>query len=365
MIKQLEIENFQHLFHNNTPLMDVRSPVEYSRGSFPGVLNFPLMNDNERHLVGRSFKQGGQLSAIELGRQLVQGEIKNQRINDWLEFINQNPSGALYCFRGGLRSEIAQKWIFEYSGITYPKVKGGYKAMRRYLIEESCRITNSNKFIVIGGQTGSGKTLLLNKLPNSIDLEGLANHRGSAFGNNVSLQPTQIDFENSLAIKLIKKQKYRYLLIEDEGNNIGTIYLTDSLKNNILKSNIVVLTANLEERIKLSLKTYVTEMLENYCSIDSKNGFENYTNYWKNSLFKIQKRLGGIRYKELLKFLNNAIQNHKNSNDLSEYIPLIESLLVNYYDPMYDYQINKKKHRIVFQGDSKAVFEYLEKKINL
>ena len=362
MIEQLEVDNFQQLFQNNTPLMDVRAPIEYSRGSFPGVLNFPLMNDNERHLVGRSFKQNGQLSAIELGRQLVNGKIKNQRINDWLEFINQNPSGALYCFRGGLRSEIAQQWIFDYSGITYPRVKGGYKAMRRYLIEESSRITNSKNFIVIGGQTGCGKTLLLNKLPNSIDLEGLANHRGSAFGNNVSSQPTQIDFENSLAIKLLKKQKNSFLLIEDEGNNIGTIYLTDSLKNKILNSNIVVLTANLDERIKLSLKTYVTEMLDNYCSVDSNNGFENYTNYWKNSLFKIQKRLGGVRYKELLKALNNAIQKHKKSNDLSEYIPLIESLLVDYYDPMYNYQINKKKHRIIFQGESRAVFEYLEKK---
>ena len=153
MINQLEIDNFQQLFQNNTPLMDVRAPVEYSRGSFPGVLNAPLMTDNERHLVGRSFKQSGQLSAIELGRQLVSGKIKNQRINDWLDFINQNPSGALYCFRGGLRSEIAQQWIFDYSGITYPRVKGGYKAMRRYLIEESNRITNSKNFIVMGGQT--------------------------------------------------------------------------------------------------------------------------------------------------------------------------------------------------------------------
>ncbi|MDG2296656.1 MAG: tRNA 2-selenouridine(34) synthase MnmH [Gammaproteobacteria bacterium] len=360
MIDQLEIDNFQKLFQNNTPLMDVRAPVEYSRGSFPGVLNAPLMNDNERHLVGRRFKQSGQLSAIELGHQLVSGKTKNQRVNDWLGFIKQNPSGALYCFRGGLRSKVVQEWIFDYSGIAYPRVKGGYKAMRRYLIEESSRITNSKNFIVIGGQTGCGKTLLLNKLPNSIDLEGLANHRGSAFGSNVSSQPTQIDFENTLAIKLINKQKNSIVLIEDEGNNIGTIYLTDSLKNKIHKSNIVVLTANLDERIKLSLKTYVTEMLENYRSVDSNNGFENYANYWKNSLFKIQKRLGVVRYKALLKVLNNAIQKHQKSNDLSEYVPLIESLLVDYYDPMYNYQINKKRHRIIFQGDSKAVFEYLE-----
>ena len=139
--------------------------------------------------------------------------------------------------------------------------------------------------------------------------------------------------------------------------------MPECLKNQTLKSNIVVLTANLEERVKLSIKTYVTDMLDNYCSVDSENGFENYTNYWKNSLFKIQKRLGGVRYKEFLKVLNNAIQKHQKSNDLSEYVPLIESLLVDYYDPMYNYQIKKKKHRIIFQGDFKAVFEYLEKTV--
>ena len=363
MIDQLEVDNFQLLFKNNTPLMDVRAPVEYSRGSFPGSFNAPLMADNERHLVGRKFKKNGQLSAIELGNQLVSGKTKKQRIDNWMNFINQNPSGALYCFRGGLRSEIVQKWICDYSGITYPRVKGGYKAMRRYLIEESNRITNSKNFIVIGGQTGCGKTLLLKKFSNNIDLEGLANHRGSAFGNNVSSQPTQIDFENSLAIELIQKQKNNFLLIEDEGNNIGTVYLPKSLKNKSIKSNIVVLKANLDERVKLSLKTYVTEMLDNYCSVDSKNGFENYANYWKNSLYKIQKRLGGARYKVLLKILNNAIQKHQKLNDLSEYVPLIESLLIDYYDPMYNYQINKKKHRIIFQGDARAVFEYLEKTV--
>ena len=95
MIDQLEVDNFQLLFENNTPLMDVRAPVEYSRGSFPNSINAPLMTDNERHLVGRNFKKNGQLSAIELGNQLVRGKIKYQRVNDWLGFISQNPSGVL------------------------------------------------------------------------------------------------------------------------------------------------------------------------------------------------------------------------------------------------------------------------------
>jgi Predicted ATPase len=222
------------------------------------------------------------------------------------------------------------------------------------------RIVNEKIFLVVGGQTGCGKTLLLNKLENSIDLEGLANHRGSAFGNNVTPQPKQIDFENAFAIELIKKEINDTLIIEDEGKNIGMIHLPDSLKNKALQSSIVILTATLEERLDISLKTYVIEMAENFCLINNISGFNNYSDYWKNSLFKIQKRLGGLRYKSLLNQLNLALESHKENNDLQNYRPLIESLLVDYYDPMYDYQISKKKQRIVFQGNSQDVLAYLD-----
>ena len=222
------------------------------------------------------------------------------------------------------------------------------------------RIINEKIFLVVGGQTGCGKTLLLNKLENSIDLEGLANHRGSAFGNNVTPQPKQIDFENAFAIELIKKEINNTLIIEDEGKNIGMIHLPDLLKNKALQSSIVILTASLEERLDISLKTYVVDMAENFCLINNVSGFNNYSDYWKNSLFKIQKRLGGLRYKSLLNQLNLALKSHKENNDLQNYHPLIESLLVDYYDPMYDYQISKKKQRIIFQGNLQDVLAYLD-----
>ena len=101
-------------------------------------------------------------------------------------------------------------------------------------------------------------------------------------------------------------------------------------------------------------------MTEKFCLINNASGFNNYSDYWKNSLFKIQKRLGGLRYKSLLNQLNLALESHKENNDLQNYLPLIESLLVDYYDPMYDYQISKKKQRIVFQGNSQDVLAYLD-----
>jgi tRNA 2-selenouridine synthase len=223
------------------------------------------------------------------------------------------------------------------------------------------RITNNKEFIVIGGQTGCGKTMLLNEIDNSIDLEGLANHRGSAFGNNVSPQPKQIDFENNLSIELIKKESFSQLLIEDEGNNIGMIHIPDSIKLKSRDSKIILLTASLEDRLRISLKSYVVDMERQFKAINSEKGFENFSNYWLTSLYKIQKRLGGDRYQSLLTQLKLALKNHQNNGDINDYLPLIESLLVDYYDPMYNFQINNKKQRVIFEGNCQEVKKFLEK----
>ena len=102
-------QDYKSLFLNDTPLLDVRAPVEFSQGAFPGTVNVPLMNDDERHRVGLQYKQAGQDSAIELGHQLVCGETKNVRVAHWVEFARAHPHGYLYCFRGGLRSQISQR----------------------------------------------------------------------------------------------------------------------------------------------------------------------------------------------------------------------------------------------------------------
>lgn len=356
-----EIDNFSKIFKANLPLLDVRAPIEFYGGSFPQAENFPLMNDSERHQIGICYKEKGQNSAIQLGHELINGTLKQERVEKWLDFVSKNPKGALYCYRGGLRSKITQEWIYEESGVSYPRIKGGYKALRSFLLHEMVRITNNKEFIVIGGQTGCGKTILLNEIDNSIDLEGLANHRGSAFGNNVSPQPKQIDFENNLSIELIKKESFSQLLIEDEGNNIGMIHIPDSIKLKSRDSKIILLTASLEDRLRISLKSYVVDMERQFKAINSEKGFENFSNYWLTSLYKIQKRLGGDRYQSLLTQLKLALKNHQNNGDINDYLPLIESLLVDYYDPMYNFQINNKKQRVIFEGNCQEVKKFLEK----
>ena len=187
--------NLKKLFLQDTPLIDVRAPIEFKDGHFPCSINLPLMNDEERHLIGIEYKKLGQLKAIELGHKLVSGETKENRISDWVNFLKINPNAQLYCFRGGMRSQIATEWIAD-RGIKLEKITGGYKALRQFLLntlEEKSKVV---KLVVISGRTGTGKTPFLyqTNLP-MIDLEKLANHRGSSFGG-MGPQPTPINFEN-------------------------------------------------------------------------------------------------------------------------------------------------------------------------
>ena len=338
-----QLDDFTQLFVGDTALIDTRAPIEFDQGAFPFTQSLPLMNDQERTLVGTCYKNKGQEKAIELGHELVQGSVKQARIDAWLEFIKNHPNGALYCFRGGLRSQIAQQWIYETSGINYPRIKGGYKALRRFLIDETDRIMDKITPIVIGGQTGCGKTLLLDKLKDKIDLEGLANHRGSAFGNTTTAQPTQINFENALAIELIKHQNQSHLVFEDEGSNVGTVHIPQCIQRKTSQAQLILLEASVEERLKVSMDAYVINMHQDFITQDSEHGFYNFSNYWLKSLEKIQRRLGLERYKSIQVLVNNALDRYKELNEPTGFYPVVETLLVDYYDPMYDYQIQKKK----------------------
>ncbi len=354
-----QIDDFTELFVNDTPLIDTRAPVEFEQGAFPHTQSLPLMSDSEREAVGTCYKNKGQEEAIKLGHELVHGEVKQARLDAWLKFIKNNPNGALYCFRGGLRSQITQQWIYEAFSINYPRIKGGYKALRRFLIDETDRIMNQITPIIIGGKTGCGKTLLLNQLKDKIDLEGLANHRGSAFGNTATPQPTQINFENSLAIELIKKKQHPYLVFEDEGSNVGTVHIPESVQGKTSQAELILLEASIEQRLKVSMDAYVINMHKDFAEQNSKTGFELFSNYWLTSLKKIQKRLGLERYKSMHELVTSALNQYQSQNSVDGFYPVIEQLLIDYYDPMYNYQIHKKSDRIIFKGNTNEVLDYL------
>ena len=167
--------NLSLLSHHNN--IDLRSEREFLKGTIPGSINIPILNDEEYEKVGKRYKAEGQEAATKLGFQLVNDDLKKQRIDLWIDHIKDNPSCYIFCYRGGLRSKIASNWLRK-ENIRVRILQGGYKKFRSYIISQHIDISNYNKsWNVIGGLTGSGKTKLLNHFEESIDLEKIANHR--------------------------------------------------------------------------------------------------------------------------------------------------------------------------------------------
>jgi len=358
-----QFDDLASLFLNDVPLLDVRAPVEFEQGAFPNSINIPLMTDEEREAVGIRYKEQGQDAAILLGAELVTEEGRAQRKKQWAEFFDKNPQGLLYCFRGGLRSQISQQWIVDETGTDYPRVAGGYKAMRRFLIESIERISAEIPIVVLGGRTGSGKTRVLKKLNNSIDLEGLANHRGSAFGPTATPQPTQINFENALAIDLLKQEAAgaKFLVIEDEARNVGSLGIPQALYDAMQESPLVKLEVSQEERNEVSIKEYIVDTQAHFNSVyGEQEGAIKLSEHLLNSLSKIQKRLGGVRYQEAKDQMESAIELRLTTGSQDGFIPVVNTLLVDYYDPMYDYQFEKKTDRVCFKGSVDEVLGFLK-----
>ncbi len=358
-----QTDDYLSLFLAQTPLLDVRAPVEFQQGAFPLAENFPLINDQERAAIGLRYKEQGQYAAIALGHRLVQGDTKEQRVKHWQEFFRQHPQAVLYCFRGGMRSKISQQWIYEHTGIIYPRIKGGYKAMRRFLLDALETSSQAINPVVLGGRTGCGKTLFLKRLQQQVDLEGIFHHRGSVFGKHVTAQPSQIDIENKLSIELlqhISKQQLN-LLFEDEGTNIGSRAIPDVVFAKMKQAPLILLETSTEQRIDITFQEYIIEALaEHRLHYGEEQGF----NIWSQQLItcidKIQRRLGGVRHKQLQQLLDDAINIQKSTGNNEHHKAWIKTLLVDYYDPMYDYQLSKKLDRVVFKGSADEVQLYLK-----
>ena len=352
--------NYRDIFLNDVPMMDARAPVEFSKGAFPGVLNLPLMDDSERQRVGTCYKQHGQDAAIALGHQLVSGQVKAERVAAWAAFAKANPQGYLYCFRGGLRSQITQQWLAE-AGIDYPRVIGGYKAMRTFLLETTQQAVAECDFVILGGLTGTGKTDVLVQLNNSLDLEGHANHRGSSFGKRASGQPAQIDFENRLAIDLLKQRARgtEQFVLEDEGRMVGSCTVPLALYQGMQQYPLVWLEDAFEDRVERILRDYVVNLCAEFIALHGEEeGFRLYAERLLQSLSNIQKRLGGERYQRLLTIMQTALDEQR-SGAVALHRDWIAGLLREYYDPMYAYQRESKAARIEFAGDQGAVIAYL------
>jgi tRNA 2-selenouridine synthase len=363
---RLDSSTFEELFLRDSPLIDTRAPIEFERGSFPGAVNIPLMTDVERDQVGIRYKEQGEHAAVALGHELVSGHVKEDRITTWIEQVKRNENAALFCFRGGLRSQTVQAWLAS-EGYHLPVVDGGYKALRTYLLNSLEACLCDTGLLVIGGRTGVAKTALLNQASDMlrlpvIDLEGLAHHRGSAFGKRAEPQPTQVNFENRIAIELLKLRNggHQQVIMEDESRLIGRCALPLTLQEKLRAAPLVVLESSLEDRVHHSWENYIlSNYREQVALCDSHEAaFSAFATSLRLSLANIQKRLGGARYQELSEVLEKALLAHS-QGDPEQHKQWITVLLRDYYDPMYDYQLKSKQRHVVFRGNFNEVLEFM------
>ena len=360
---RLNTNDYRALFLNDVPLMDMRAPVEFVQGAFPMSESHPLMSDTERQAVGTCYKEQGQEAALNLGHSLVNGELKAARVAEWKAFCEANPTGYLYCFRGGLRSQISQQWLKE-AGIDFPYVEGGYKALRRFLIDtidEAAQLP----ITIVAGNTGSGKTIMINALNQGIDLERAANHRGSSFGRYVSEQNTQINFENNLAVQLIKAQDKgcQRLVLEDEGRVIGSANVPLSLYQSMQQAEIVKIIDPLDVRLGRLLDDYVVRMQRDFVDqYGEEQGWTLFETYLEHGLRGIHRRLGHERYEEVLAHLRSALSIQRQTGEVDAHLLWLSPLLQEYYDPMYEYQLSNKESRIVYSGTYDEVMAWLQRR---
>ena len=264
-----------------TPIIDVRAPVEFAQGAMPAAVNLPLMNDEERAAVGTCYKREGADAALALGHKLVAGDTRQQRIAAWLDACRDAPNGYLCCARGGQRSHITQSWIKEH-GIDYPLIVGGYKTLRQAAIKATEELVR-HPIILIGGCTGNGKTPLVRQQPQGIDLEGLAHHRGSSFGRTLNAQFSQATFENHLATALLQgaheQDRVRWVL-EDEGRMIGANHLPECLRDRMAQSPIAVVEDPFDLRIERLREEYFTRMHHDFfAAYGEELGWQEYSAY--------------------------------------------------------------------------------------
>lgn len=331
-IERLPIQQFLEQ-HGNHLLLDVRSPAEYAHAHLPGALSLPLFTDEERKIVGTTYKQTSREAAIKIG--LVFFGPKMRPMVEQVEAMlaqkdgadssnNQRPTSNiyLYCWRGGMRS-AAVAWLLDLYGFKVHVLSGGYKTFRNWGIQQ---LEASYKLQLIGGYTGSGKTDLLNALKEKgelvVDLEALANHKGSAFGNiGLPPQPSPEMFENLLALELQQLQKVsettgKPIWIEDESQRIGHINLPNSFWGTMRKSPLYFLDIPFEERLQYLVK--------DYGSLDKER--------MQGAIERISKRLGGLETKNAISLLQ--------SGNITECF----RILLRYYDKQYEKGLHNREN---------------------
>ncbi len=315
----LEVFDFLKNQHEHL-LVDVRSPIEYQKGHIIGAVNIPLFENDERSIIGTLYKHQGKEKAVEKGFEFVNPK-KSDFIKQVKQFTDQKKI-QVYCFRGGMRSN-SFAWFLNSNGFDAVVLKGGYKAFRNYALNY---FTLPKKIILLGGKTGCMKTVFLSLLEkngyHTLDIEQLANHKGSAFGsiNEMSQEPQQI-FENKLFSQLVSKSNSDYLIIEDESQTLGYNKIPHALWLQMKKAPIIKIDMPTELRLQHLVNEYSTTNKEHLIK----------------GITKISQQLGPLATKNCINYVEEG-----NLHQAAE-------LCLSYYDRTYDYKYDKKKNEHGFK----------------
>jgi tRNA 2-selenouridine synthase len=303
--------SFNKSLLDNHLLVDVRTPLEFDEDHIPGAANVPLLSNEERIEIGILYKQSGPLAARKRGL-----ELTAPRFPQIVAEIESNACGRpvlVYCWRGGLRSRTVTA-ILDLTGYKAVQLQGGYKAYRNHVVSYFEKFVPPGPLVVIHGLTGVGKTRFLQSLCSGkytvIDLEGLACHRGSAFGGlGLDQSLSQKRFESTLWDALRKGPEGIPVIVEGESRRIGGI----SLPGNMYE----VMNSGIRIWCEASLETRVLRLMEEY-------GRPEYRDGMAEALSRISRKLGGLKYNEILGYLENW-----------ELEPFMAGLLNSYYDRVY------------------------------
>jgi tRNA 2-selenouridine synthase len=313
--KKLNVSDFLKLA-GNYPVVDVRSPGEFMTGHIPGAINIPLFNDRERESVGIKYKKEGRAEAIIHGLELTGPQMAG-KLRSALSVAREGKL-LVHCWRGGMRSD-AMAWLFSLGDIETEILDGGYKSYRHHVLDN---LGQKRKYIILGGLTGSGKTEILKVMKSQghkvIDLEGIACHKGSAFGSLGQLpQPSSEHFANLLFTELRNTDMNIVIWLEDESKNIGTVFLPDQFYYTMQDSPVIAIIMDVKTRMPRLLREYSEYPREELLA----------------SVRKISKRLGGDNLHESVESIESG--NFRRAIEIT----------LNYYDKAYMFGLKRRPER--------------------
>ncbi|MDD4708237.1 MAG: tRNA 2-selenouridine(34) synthase MnmH [Firmicutes bacterium] len=332
------------IIDGNYAIIDVRSPGEYQRGSIPGAVNIPLFDDEERALIGTLYKKEGTGEAKKRGIEVVSQKLADiyRQIGD---VERKGKEIVVFCARGGMRSGSLVQ-LLSSLGHRVHQLEGGYKQYRRYVLKSLDDLIGSKRVVVIHGNTGTGKTELLKMLQgrgfSSVDLEDMANSRGSIFGTvGLGVPRYQKAFEALLFDRLRGVEK-DYIIVESESPRVGRVYLPNKLVEGMRAGVHILVECSLEKRVR--------RIVDEYAGLRGDDVLEEI----RDSIIRLKGELGKRKTDTLLALL-----------DLKDYDQIVRILLKEHYDPKYDYSEKRYDFSLKLRSDNleecaKNIVEFLE-----